>query len=184
MVWGLKERLRRALLPISPLPEPRGPRAAVTALLVGDPLSVLLIKRRERPGDPWSGHVALPGGFVEPSDEGPLEAALRELREEVGVEVSVDDVVGMLSLANPLNRPEVEVVPFVAYVEDPPKLSLGGEVEAARWALLKHLEPRSVEVTWKGGAAVVEGFMVKDWVVWGLTARLLKELTSRLSGLI
>ena len=182
---NLKEEIERVLDPPASMDHAEHPRAAVIALLSQvDGLAALLIKRRERPGDPWSGHVAFPGGFVSPSDEGSLTAALRELREEVGVELRREDVVGMLSPARPLNRPEVEVLPYVAYLEQPPRLSLGSEVEAARWASLKGLSTTRVKVSLKGEVVEVEGFLVDEWVVWGLTARLLKELLTRLEPLL
>src|ERR1039457_3526451 len=59
--------------------------AAVALVLAGDAsdLCVCLIRRAEHELDRWSGHVALPGGRVDPIDLGPREAAIRETREEV-----------------------------------------------------------------------------------------------------
>ena len=55
----------------------------------GDP-EILFIKRAGRPGDRWSGHVALPGGKRDPDDESDVAAAIRETREEVGLDLSND----------------------------------------------------------------------------------------------
>lgn len=149
-----------------------------------DEPAVLLIKRIEREGDPWSGNVALPGGFASPGDVDLLDTALRELHEEVGVRLERSDVLGMLTPTSPLNRPEVKVAPYVAYLDQPPRLSLGMEVKEARWARLSEFKPSIVEVEVRGGKMLVEGFLVEDWVVWGLTARLLKELMSKLKYLV
>lgn len=62
------------------------PSAAVAILHATAPEpSVLLMRRAQRLGDPWSGHWSFPGGRYEPSDSDLLQTALRELREECGI---------------------------------------------------------------------------------------------------
>lgn len=53
----------------------------------GDP-EVLFIKRAGRAGDRWSGHTALPGGKRDPQDADDVAAAIRETREEVGLDLT------------------------------------------------------------------------------------------------
>ena len=54
---------------------------------------ILFIKRVDRSGDRWSGHVALPGGRRDPEDESDLAAAIRETQEEVGLDVTSDQCI-------------------------------------------------------------------------------------------
>jgi len=85
------------------MPEPLPRRAAVAVLLSfqGEP-EVLLMKRVDREGDPWSGQISLPGGRYEAEDRDLLATAIRETEEEVGI-----DLARSASHAGPLE-------PFVA----------------------------------------------------------------------
>lgn len=56
----------------------------------GDP-EILFIKRAGRKGDRWSGHIALPGGKRDPEDIDDLDTAIRETREEIGLDLSTAD---------------------------------------------------------------------------------------------
>ena len=80
-----------------PLPSEVAPEAreAAVALVLRDRggLEVLLIKRAEIDGDPWSGHMALPGGRRDPDDTDLLATAIRETEEETGIVVYGPDVV-------------------------------------------------------------------------------------------
>ena len=81
------EKARRALAAHRPVARAAPARAAVAMVLrpaAGGASEVLLIERAEKPGDPWSGHMAFPGGRLDPSDPDPRFTAERETFEEVG----------------------------------------------------------------------------------------------------
>ncbi|MCX8204348.1 MAG: CoA pyrophosphatase [Candidatus Nezhaarchaeota archaeon] len=181
----LKRELKKLLDPVEVVPPLSPSTAAVIALLSrADGLAVLLIKRRRRAGDPWSGHVALPGGFMLSSDLSLLNAALRELYEEVGVKLRRGDVLGTLPPQASVVKPEVIVVPYVAYLDRPPEVALGPEVEAARWFSLRLLRAGRACVELEDGKEEVDAFLVDGWVVWGLTYRIISELLSRMRPLL
>jgi 8-oxo-dGTP pyrophosphatase MutT (NUDIX family) len=162
---------------------------AAVALVVraGEHLEVLLIKRAKRDGDPWSGHMALPGGRRDAHDDSLLETAKRETREETGVALDERGVhLGRLEEVRPQSArlPRLSVMPHVfgvppetrAYVASP-------EVDAVHWVsidLLRQPETRSViEIPLPGGARSFPCLRVADDVVWGLTYRILEDFLTR-----
>src|SRR5688500_20311207 len=75
-----------------------GPSAAVAASFrdLGDGAELFFIRRAAHPKDPWSGHIAFPGGRRAPGDETLLATAIREPREAGGIDLTVDHLVGRL----------------------------------------------------------------------------------------
>src|SRR5947209_19260742 len=79
--------------------EPDHAEAAVALVLAGTgtDLSICAIRRAEHPDDPWSGHMALPGGRAAPEDPHPEAVAERETFEEVGLALDERHRLGALS---------------------------------------------------------------------------------------
>ena len=85
---------------------------AAVAVLIRPDGAVLFIQRAEYEGDPWSGHMALPGGRIDPGDDGAEAAARREVHEEVGVDLATATLLGELDqVASPDLAPRVCVSP-------------------------------------------------------------------------
>lgn len=61
-------------------------------------LEALFIKRAARRGDRWTGHIAFPGGRRDPEDEDDIAAAMRETMEEVGIDLSGENVLRLGNL--------------------------------------------------------------------------------------
>jgi 8-oxo-dGTP pyrophosphatase MutT (NUDIX family) len=148
---------------------------------------VLLIKRAEFEGDPWSGHVALPGGRHESGDRTLVETAVRETREEIAVDVAaVGRMLGVLEDVTPLTRrlPPITIRPFVAVVPANLELELSSEVAAAFWIPLESLRnpgTRSSSRVIAGDRHLdVQGYTLGEHFVWGLTERILTDFLSRL----
>jgi 8-oxo-dGTP pyrophosphatase MutT (NUDIX family) len=162
--------------------------AAVALILTPEPDSILLIRRAERAGDPWGGHMALPGGRREPEDSDLLTTAIRETWEEVGVELRADQLAGVLADVIPRTPvlPPIAVRPFVFQLASRPELSPNSEVARARWVPLEHLalpethHPVRLEVA--GQHRLVQAYELDDAMVWGMTERILTGFLQRLTG--
>jgi len=166
------------------LPSDHDARADV----VSRDLDVLLLKRastlRTNPGQ-----VAFPGGRIDPDDEGPVAAALREAREETGVDLSGVEVLGALENI-PLDYSQHLVTPVLAWWRRPSPVRVVDEAESAavfRAPVADLLNPANRGVTvirrdgqeWRG-----PGFLVRhatgEHLVWGFTAMLLDGIFDRL----
>jgi len=163
-------------------------RAAIALILVelAESFEVLLIERAVREGDPWSGHMALPGGHVDPSDADPGAAAEREALEEVGLDLRrFGERLGRLSDLTPARGVAIAVRPFVYLLETRPALSLSSEVERALWvpiAPLRAGEQRTTHRLSRAGQQLdFPAWDIDGRVVWGLTYRVLDELFERLN---
>lgn len=160
------------------------PAAAVAVLLRPGEAGVelLLIRRAERAGDPWSGHMALPGGREQPEDPHPPATAARETREEVGIEAAAGRLLGALEPVWPRSAraPSILVRPFVFAVPGAPEPVPNHEVDAAFWLPLRELrEPGAVTehlLELEGvGPTRFPAFGWRGHVVWGLTHRILTD---------
>ena len=144
---------------------------------------LLLIRRAERAGDPWSGQVALPGGRHSATDTSLEDTAVRETLEEVGLDIRANGtVLGALDDLRPRTPalPPIIVRPFVCVVPEPPPLELNYEVAASRWIPVSELfSPNArvqttVEV--RDLRLRVDAYVVDDYLVWGMTERILFTL--------
>jgi 8-oxo-dGTP pyrophosphatase MutT (NUDIX family) len=156
--------------------------AAVAVILAPDPDSILLIRRAERAGDPWSGHMALPGGRQDPSEPDLVTTAVRETAEEVGLRLGPEHLIGSLDDVVPRTPvlPPIAVRPYVFALEQQRAPALNSEVAAARWVsldLLLHPDSyRTVALEIRGESREFLAYRVDESIVWGLTERILSNL--------
>jgi 8-oxo-dGTP pyrophosphatase MutT (NUDIX family) len=165
------------------------PRRAAVALVLSElerELSVLLVRRSEREGDPWSGHMALPGGLAQSSDVDLLQTARRETLEEVGIDLFGAELLGALDDITPMRSSELAVRPFVFWLSEAAPVELSPEIAEALWVPLAHLaEPTlrsSHEVELRGARLSVPAYVVGQRVVWGMTLRLLDDFVTRVKA--
>ena len=174
-------------------PEPREGHieAAVSVVLrAGGDLELLLIKRAISERDPWSGHIALPGGRRDPEDADLMRTAIRETAEETGVRLDPPAWhLGRLAEVTPNHErlPRLTVVPYVFGVAATTEARVGSpEVESVHWLSIRTLlrpETRgSVTILLPDGPKEFPCFRVGELLVWGLTFRILTGLLELIDG--
>ncbi len=176
-----------------PLDEEGPIQAAVAVVLrrLDEDLELLLIKRARHDRDPWSGHMALPGGRRDPTDRSLLETAVRETLEETAISLDPHGpgFLGRLDPVSPSSRrlPPLTIAPFVFGV--PPTTEARpapAEVARVHWVSLAHLRaPATVErrtIALPGGEGRFPGLVVGEEFVWGLTYRILSDFFGRFSA--
>lgn len=175
------ERLVAVLSRMHPVQHPDAdrPQAAVALLLAPDPDRLLLIRRADREGDPWSGQLALPGGRWHREDADLLATAIRETDEETGVRLErewcraqLDDLVPRTQVL-----PPIMVRPFVFLLTDAIPPGLSGEVAHAAWIPIADVVAKGVyrphTINVRGTARTVEGYHLPEGFLWGMTERIL-----------
>ncbi len=155
------------------------PGAAVAIVIrERDEPELLLIQRAEREGDPWSGHMALPGGRRESQDLSLQITAARETQEEVGVSLdgchwtTLGDV--HTHKTGTVVRAEVFRVPGETQIGNWSE----GEVADAFWTPFRKFVSGTTDTRYRyeyqGAPILFPGFEIRGRIVWGLTYRILR----------
>lgn len=168
-----------------------GVRRAAVALIIragadGAP-ELLFIQRAEYPGDPWSGQVAFPGGREEEADPTLTDTAIRETREETGIDLVRDGtVIGTLDDLRPqtVRLPAVIVRPYVVLLNRFEPLLLSNEVALAFWVPLEAFKDapswQDTDVLARGVQMNRRAFHHRGHIIWGMTERILAQLLALL----
>lgn len=179
----------------------KGPSAlanhSAVAILVSttNPLSLLMVQRATRPGDPWSGDMAFPGGRKENQDKNHVDTARRELQEEVGISLDATPVGKLNTLWTKSHNtmrpmaihPYVFEAPATAFAHqdtemDNPSathLTLSHEVAAALWIPLSVFSPanrRHFIWTTKLVKIRMACYHYQHYKIWGLSLKMIENL--------
>jgi len=165
------------------------PAAVAVILHDGDEgLEALFIQRAVRAGDTWSGQIAFPGGRRDPGDADLQATAIRETMEEVGVDLSAAEPLGVLDDLYPRTPvlPPVVVRPFVFALTARPTIVVGPEVQDAFWVSFRALQAPAargeVIVDHPGiPRRVLRAYTPGNRTIWGMSERILTPLISLVS---
>jgi len=164
-------------------------RAAVAMVLSEAPpglgeAGMIFIRRAQDPRDPWSGQMGFPGGRMEPEDAGPLETALRETREEIGIDLrSAARLIGPIDDLQAVARGKrlpLIIRPFLFLLRGAPREQLNHEVVETIWIPLSLIfdteRHERRPYTYQGVEITLPCFHFRGREVWGLTYRMLADL--------
>src|ERR1044071_5659840 len=157
--------------------------AAVLVAVVDRPDPTVLLTLRPETMRKHPGQVSFPGGRIDPGDDGPVAAALREAEEEIGLPPDAVEVIGIADRYRTVTG--FEVTPVLGIVApDLPLSPHPGEVAALFEAPLHYLlDPAHQQVrtaVWRGRERTYYEILWEDRKIWGATAAMIVNLSRRL----
>jgi 8-oxo-dGTP pyrophosphatase MutT (NUDIX family) len=174
------------------LERPPASRDAAVALVLRSraSLELLLIQRAEHEADPWSGHMALPGGRRDAADRDLFATACRETEEETALPIGrIGTLLGGLDELAPgtPRLPPVIIAPFVMAVPGHAEARPAStEVAKTLWVPLADLrDDRAVSellVELSEGTLRFPSLNYRGHVIWGLTHRILTQFLELAEG--
>ena len=157
--------------------------AAVLVAVVDRPEPTVLLTLRPETMRKHPGQISFPGGRIDPGDDGPVAAALREAEEEIGLPPDKVEVIGLADVYRTVTG--FEVTPVVGIV--PPDLPLvphPGEVAALFEAPLHYLldpaHQHERSAVWRGRERHYYEIDYQGRRIWGATAAMIVNLGRRL----
>ncbi len=145
---------------------------------------LLFIRRAEKRGDPWSGHMAFPGGHKETSDASLLAAAMRETREEIGLDLGgAARHIGTIDHQRAQPRGQalnMVIAPYVFRLDSEPAFRPNHEVAEVVWtpldAIARGANHTTEERIINGSPVLFSGYRINGGhFVWGLTYRMMQS---------
>ena len=157
--------------------------AAVLIPIVDRPEPTVLLTERTTELSSHAGQIAFPGGKIDPGDESPLAAALREAREEIGLDRRLVHPIGYLDVY--MTTLGYRIVPTVARVDPHFELALNAaEVhdafEVPLSFLMQPINHQRHSREWNGMMRHFYAMPFADRYIWGVTAGILRNLHDRI----
>lgn len=176
----LKKALSSKIVP--EVKENRKTKLAAVLIMIHDSKHKMIMTERPKTMNLHAGEISFPGGTWKQDDYDLLETALRETREEIGLDVSRQQIIGQLKPVTTLNS-GFTITPFVSIVPKIPKLKPNSEIENILhipiFSLFKTVEDDK-DPTHKSIQEMYT-FRYQNNLIWGASARMIKQMMTVLS---
>lgn len=156
--------------------------AAVMIIIYGTSPTIIMTKRPKTMNH-HAGEISFPGGRWHRKDADLLQTAIRETREEIGVDITKDEVIGQLKPATTLNS-GFTITPFITVKNRIPLLTPNSEIESILEIPLIPLLKTIGEDKDPNHKSIQEmyTFTFQNHLIWGASARMLKQILNILSA--
>ncbi|MFI5416147.1 MAG: NUDIX hydrolase [Nitrososphaerales archaeon] len=176
----------KQILTNSIMPEVQGDSssklAAVMIIIFGNE-PMLLMTERPKTMNHHAGEISFPGGMWEKEDGNLLGTAIREAREELGIEISRSMIIGQLKPVTTLNS-GFTITPFIVMLDELPSIVPNSEIESVlRMPLFSFLKTIEDDKD-PSHKSILEMYTFKfqDHLIWGASARILKQILAKISS--
>ena len=156
--------------------------ASILVVIYGEPPLVVMTEKPKHMKF-HAGEISFPGGKLDSNDSTLLETALRETREEIGLDIKPEQVIGQLKPVITLNS-RFTILPFVSVLDKIPSLSANAEVEK-----IFHIPLEDFLKTMSNDPDPTHNliqemytFEFQGKIVWGASARVLKQIADSLNS--
>ncbi len=152
---------------------------AAVALIVDEDGNILVERRSEKLDDPWAGQFAFPGGHYDNGDQDLLDTVIREVREETGLELKREKIMGYFGPFSPRNKMDLLVYVFVYNAEGNERKSAlvqSKETDFLGWISIADLQ---------AGRSTMDHevvFKLSNGIIWGMSARILETFLKMMNN--
>ena len=161
--------------------DPKSKLAAVMIIIFGNEPMILMTERPSTMNH-HAGEISFPGGTWHKEDENLLQTAIRETREELGLEISKSMIIGQLEPVRTLNS-GFKILPFIAMLNELPNIIPNSEIESVLkiplFPFLQTIEFDNDPIH----KSILEMYTLKfqNHLIWGASARMLKQILVKIS---
>ena len=150
-------------------------------IIIFDNLSKILMIRKPATMKHHGGEIAFPGGKISNEDNDLLDTAIREAREETGIIVTREEIIGQLKPVATLNS-GFTILPFICILEKIKNLTPNSEVDKfLEIPLIPFLQTLASDSDPEHNSIQeMYTFTFENHLVWGASARMLKQITTKL----
>ena len=154
--------------------------ASVLIIIFAESPKILMIKKPITMNH-HGGEIAFPGGKISDEDNDLLDTALRETKEETGITVEREKIIGQLEPVTTLNS-GFTILPFVCILNEVKNLTPNSEVdEFLEIPLMPFLQTLAEDSDPKHNSIQeMHELRFKNHIIWGASARMLKQITTKL----